>query len=146
MERPSCVGCLLTSGVLAVVFTTLISMLLNRIFKAGAFDEVSSVSMYGVTNLFMAHKTLIATSFIAAMFPTFYVAALINDIYVKFKRKREKEIEEATEAYHKQKDQRAYNQTLPKAEVNDLDPTSFKAPTKSLPKSREKDEEPEDKP
>ncbi|HPT73172.1 MAG TPA: hypothetical protein PLE74_12930, partial [Candidatus Cloacimonadota bacterium] len=96
MERPSCVGCLLTSSVLVVIFTTLISILLNRIFKANAFDEVSTVSMNNIVNLFMAHKTLIATAFIAALFPTFYFAALINDIYVKFKNKREKEVEEAT--------------------------------------------------
>jgi hypothetical protein len=145
MERPSCVGCLFTSGVLIVFFTTLISFILSRIFKAEAFKDVSSVSVYSAINLFMAHKTLIATSFIVALFPTFYVAALINDIYVKFKRKKEKEVEAAVQEYHDQQNQKMYNRTLPKIDADQIDPSRFKPPSKSLPTKMKEKELPEDK-
>jgi|WetSurMetagenome_2_1015567.scaffolds.fasta_scaffold698126_1 hypothetical protein len=144
MERPSCVGCLLTSSFLIVFFTTLISVILNRIFKAGAFDEAGTVSLNGAVNLFMAHKTLVATSFIVALLPTFYVAATINDIYVNYKRKREKDVEATLQAYHEQKDQKLYEKTLPKAEHDQIDPLKFKAPSRSLPKNMQTKDEPDD--
>jgi hypothetical protein len=145
MERPSCVGCLLTSSFLIVFFTTIISLILNRIFKAGAFNDGNSISVYGAVNIFMAHKTLIATSFIVALLPTFYFAALINDIYVKIQRNKEKEVEAALQEYHQHKDQNLYDKTLPKAEHDQMDPSKFKPPSKSLPKSMQKKDDLDDK-
>jgi hypothetical protein len=141
MERPSCVGCFFTSSVLLVFFTTLICFVLSLIFRNGENSGFGVMSIRGSFNFFMEHKTLTTLSFLIALLPTFYFAATINDIYVNYVRKKEKETEAAVQAYHESKNQKLYDKTLPKADTDLIDPSVFKAPSKSLPKNMKKKEQ-----
>ncbi len=144
MERPSCLGCLFTSVVLIIFFTNLILFILDKIFKIGFYQSMGFMTLDNFGVEFMAHKTVVAVSFIIALLPTLYFAALINDIYVKYKRSKEKEIESLMQEDKDHVDKKNYNLTLPKSNSDLIDPSRFKPPSKSLPTNMPKKPESDD--